>query len=85
MSNVMAESYDAGETVSAVARRYALSPQQLFAWRRSAGAIGECAVTGAIVCSSGGRGTGARSGGEAREIDTQAEGRARSRRDRAGD
>ncbi|MFD9993230.1 transposase [Mesorhizobium sp. NPDC059024] len=32
----MAESYDAGETVSAVARRYALSPQQLFAWRRAA-------------------------------------------------
>ncbi|MER8583406.1 transposase [Mesorhizobium sp. M1423] len=29
-------SYDAGETVSAVARRYALSPQQLFAWRRAA-------------------------------------------------
>ncbi|QPC95947.1 transposase (plasmid) [Mesorhizobium sp. INR15] len=32
----MAESYDAGETVSEVARRHALSPQQLFAWRRSA-------------------------------------------------
>ena len=32
----MAESYVAGETVSAVARRYALSPQQLFAWRRAA-------------------------------------------------
>jgi len=31
-----AESYEAGETVSAVARRYALSPQQLFAWRRAA-------------------------------------------------
>ncbi|MCK9549657.1 transposase [Aquamicrobium sp.] len=30
------ESYDAGETVSAVARRYALSPPQLFAWRRAA-------------------------------------------------
>ena len=30
---IVAESYDAGETVSAVARRYALSPQQLFAWR----------------------------------------------------
>ncbi|MER9548401.1 transposase [Mesorhizobium sp. M0322] len=32
----MAESYDAGETVSAVARRHAMPPQQLFAWRRSA-------------------------------------------------
>jgi transposase len=28
-------SYEAGETVCAVARRYALSPQQLFAWRRA--------------------------------------------------
>ena len=31
----MAESYKADETVSMVARRYALSPQQLFAWRRA--------------------------------------------------
>jgi transposase len=35
-ARIVAESYDAGESVSAVARRYALSPQQLFAWRRAA-------------------------------------------------
>ena len=33
---IVAESYDTAESVSAVARRYALSPQQLFAWRRAA-------------------------------------------------
>ena len=31
----MAESYESGEPVSAVARRYALTPQQLFGWRRA--------------------------------------------------
>jgi len=35
-ARIVAESYEAGESVSAVARRYALSPQQLFAWRRTA-------------------------------------------------
>jgi transposase len=35
-ARIVAESYEAGESVSAVARRYALSPQQLFAWRRAA-------------------------------------------------
>lgn len=35
-ARIVSESYDAGATVSAVARRYALSPQQLFAWRRAA-------------------------------------------------
>jgi len=35
---VVAESYAAGETVSAVARRHGLTPQQLFGWRRAAAA-----------------------------------------------
>ena len=35
-ARIVAESYETGETVSALARRYALSPQQLFAWRRAA-------------------------------------------------
>ena len=35
-ARIVAESYEAVTTVSAVARRYALSPQQLFAWRRAA-------------------------------------------------
>jgi transposase len=33
---IVAESYEPGETVSAVARRQGLTPQQLFAWRREA-------------------------------------------------
>lgn len=35
-ARIVAESYEVGATVSAVARRNALSPQQLFAWRRAA-------------------------------------------------
>src|ERR1051325_7339705 len=35
-SSIIAESYGAGETVCAVARRHGLTPQQLFAWRRLA-------------------------------------------------
>ena len=34
---IVAESYGAGETVSAVARRHGMTPQQLFGWRRAAG------------------------------------------------
>ncbi|HYM02567.1 MAG TPA: transposase [Stellaceae bacterium] len=35
-ARIVAESYAPETTVSEVARRYALSPQQLFAWRRAA-------------------------------------------------
>ena len=35
-AQIVAESHADGETVSAVARRHALTPQQLFAWRRAA-------------------------------------------------
>lgn len=33
-AQIVAESYQDGETVSAVARRHGLTPQQLFGWRR---------------------------------------------------
>jgi transposase len=32
---VISESYESGDTVSAVARRHGLTPQQLFGWRRA--------------------------------------------------
>ncbi|WP_296583769.1 transposase, partial [Xanthobacter sp.] len=35
-ARIVAESFEPGATVSAVARRHALSPQQLFTWRREA-------------------------------------------------
>ena len=34
-ARIVAESYEADETVCAVARRHGLTPQQLFAWRRA--------------------------------------------------
>jgi transposase len=34
-ARIVAESYESGETVSAVARRHALTAQQLFGWRRA--------------------------------------------------
>jgi transposase len=33
-AQIVAESYESGEKVSAVARRHGLTPQQLFGWRR---------------------------------------------------
>jgi transposase len=35
-ARIVAESYEPGASVSAVARRHALSPQQLFTWQRAA-------------------------------------------------
>jgi transposase len=35
-ARIVAESYESGETVSAIARRHALTAQQLFGWRRAA-------------------------------------------------
>jgi transposase len=35
-AHVVAESWEGGDTVSGVARRYGLTPQQLFGWRREA-------------------------------------------------
>src|SRR5712691_9141029 len=35
-AQIVTESYESGETVCAVARRHALTPQQLFWWRRAA-------------------------------------------------
>ncbi len=35
-AQIVAESYADGETVTAVARRHGLTPQQLFGWRRQA-------------------------------------------------
>ena len=35
-AQIVTESHESGETVSAVARRHGLTPQQLFGWRRAA-------------------------------------------------
>ena len=35
-AQIVAESYESGDTICAVARRHGLTPQQLFAWRRDA-------------------------------------------------
>jgi len=40
-ARIIAESYESGERVSAVARRHGLTPQQLFGWRRAAEHLAE--------------------------------------------
>jgi transposase len=40
-TQIVAESFESGETVSAVARRHGLTAQQLFGWRRQARPEGE--------------------------------------------
>jgi transposase len=59
-AGIVAESYGGGETVSAVARRHGLTPQQLFGWRRQAGrqteaAGGESRITFAPVIVDSGK------------------------------
>lgn len=43
-ARIVAESHRGGESVSAVARRHGLTPQQLFGWRRQAGRRGDAGV-----------------------------------------
>jgi transposase len=47
-AEIIAESYEGGESVSAVARRHGLTPQQLFGWRRASrpGAAGGSCESG---------------------------------------
>lgn len=60
-ARIVAESYEGDETVSGVARRHALTPQQLFAWRRDARhgadanglAFAPVIVEGARTCAGG--------------------------------
>ena len=40
---IVAEILASGDSVSAVARRHGLSPQQLFGWRRELQAVPDCA------------------------------------------
>jgi transposase len=59
---IIAETYEAGETVSAVARRHGLTPQQLFTWRRESerARSGESRIAFApVVLETGGPGGGA--------------------------
>ena len=53
-ARIVAESHAGGETVSAVARRHGLTPQQLFGWRREAGrgALGNGVAFAPVVVTS---------------------------------
>jgi transposase len=48
-ARIVAESYEADETVCAVARRHGLTPQQLFTWRRAVRKRVEAEVPPAFV------------------------------------
>ena len=48
-SAIIAESYSGAESVSAVARRHALAPSQLFTWRREFRRATEAAGAGAVA------------------------------------
>src|SRR5262245_40511283 len=47
-ARIVAETYENGETVSAVARRHGLTPQQLFGWRRHVWAAGSAGDSSAV-------------------------------------
>src|SRR3989442_13757681 len=52
-ARIVAESYAGGGSVSAVARRHGLTPQQLFGWRRQAERRGEVgALTNDVAFAS---------------------------------
>jgi transposase len=61
-ARIVAESYERGDTVCAVARRHGLTPQQLFAWRRDGrgteAASGASGMAFASVIVEAGRSSG---------------------------
>ena len=51
-ARIVAESYAGSESVSAVARRHGLTPQQLFAWRRQSEAGASAVAFAPVVVAS---------------------------------